>query len=52
MEMRGIDFQQGGMFSYLSPEERVRKDHPLRSIRVVVDEVLRELTGYSTKCMQ
>jgi len=25
--MRGIDYQQGGMFSYLSPETRVRKDH-------------------------
>ena len=30
--MRGVDHQQGGMFSYLSPEERVRQDHPLRSL--------------------
>jgi len=32
------------MFSYLSPEQRVRKDHPLRSIRTMVDEVLRSLS--------
>src|SRR5437763_14658438 len=43
--MRGVDHQQGGMFSYLSPEERVRKDRPLRGIRAVVDQVLRELSG-------
>ena len=43
--MRGVDHQQGGMFSYLSPEERVRKDHRLRGIRGVVDKVLGELSG-------
>jgi transposase len=32
------------MFSYLSPEQRVRKDHPLRAIRTMVDEVLRSLS--------
>jgi transposase len=32
------------MFSYLSPEQRVRKDHPLRAIRAMVDEVLRQLS--------
>ena len=37
--MRGTDHQQSHMFSYLSPEERVRKDHPLRAIRAMVDEV-------------
>ena len=42
--MRGVDHQQGGMFSYLSPEERVRQDHPLRGIRAVVDEVLERLS--------
>ena len=31
--MRGIDHQQSHMFSYLSPEARVRKDHPLRAMR-------------------
>jgi transposase len=33
------------MFSYLSPETRVRKDHPLRAIRAMVDEVLRALSA-------
>lgn len=42
--MRGIDHQQSWMFSYLSPETRVRKDHPLRAIRVMVDEVLMQLS--------
>ena len=32
------------MFSYLSPETRVRKDHPLRVVRTMVDEVLRALS--------
>lgn len=42
--MRGSDQQQGEVFSYLSPESRVRKDHPLRAIRTMVDEVLRALS--------
>src|SRR5271169_3511358 len=42
--MRGTDHQQSHMFSYLSPEARVRKDHPLRVIRIMVDEVLRALS--------
>jgi transposase len=42
--MRGIDHQQSQMFSYLSPETRVRQDHPLRAIRAMVDEVLRQLS--------
>jgi transposase len=43
--MRGNDFDQSPMFSYLSPEERVPADHPLRAIRRMTDEALRELTG-------
>ena len=42
--MRGDDQQQNHMFSYLSPEARVRKDHPLRAIRGMVDEVLTQLS--------
>ena len=42
--MRGEDQQQNHIFSYLSPEQRVRKDHPLRAIRIMVDEVLRQLS--------
>lgn len=32
------------MFSYLSPEQRVPADHPLRSIRRITDEALRRLS--------
>src|SRR2546427_2774015 len=42
--MRGADHQQNHSFSYLSPEARVRKDHPLRAIRAMVDEVLTQLS--------
>ena len=42
--MRGNDQQQNHIFSYLSPEQRVRKDHPLRAIRAMVDEVLKQLS--------
>jgi transposase len=42
--MRGEDQQQNHIFSYLSPEMRVRKDHPLRAIREIVDEVLKRLS--------
>src|SRR3979411_1972217 len=40
--MRGLDHQQSGMFSYISAERRVPKDHPLRAIRVMVDCALKE----------
>ncbi len=43
--MRGDDLQQAGVFSYLSPEERVPSDHPLRPIRQMVDQVLVELSS-------
>jgi hypothetical protein len=33
--MRGKDIQQSAMFSYVSPEERVPADHPLRPIRTI-----------------
>lgn len=42
--MRGDDFQQDAMFSYLSPEQRVPADHPLRPIRPMVDTVLKRLS--------
>lgn len=42
--MRGDDRQQAAMFSYVSPEARVPQDHPLRAIRVLVDEVLVDLS--------
>src|SRR4051794_16185665 len=42
--MRGPDTQQSSMFSYLSPEERVPANHPLRRIRPMVDEALKALS--------
>jgi transposase len=42
--MRGIDYQQGDMFSYLSPEQRVRQDHPLRTVRAMRDEILERMS--------
>jgi transposase len=41
--MRGTFVDQGGLFSYISPEARVPPDHPLRKIREFVREVLGEL---------
>src|SRR4029450_12393214 len=42
--MRGDDRQPDAMFSYVSAEQRVPPDHPLRAIRALVDEVLREMS--------
>jgi transposase len=42
--MRGDDNQQDGMFSYVSPEKRVPADHPLRPVRKMVDEILKEMS--------
>src|SRR5437762_7733551 len=43
--MRGTgDRIQSAMFSYLSPETRVRKEHPLRAIRAMVDSALGEMS--------
>jgi len=32
------------MFSYLSPEQRVRKDHPLRAVRTMTDQILERMS--------
>jgi transposase len=42
--MRGDDRQPDAMFSYVSAEQRVPKDHPLRAIRGLVDSVLRDMS--------
>jgi len=42
--MRGPDAQQAHMFSYLSPEQRIPQDHPLRRIRAIVEAVLTALS--------
>jgi transposase len=41
--MRGKDEQQLDVFSYISPEQRVPQDHPLRSLRAMTDEALQQL---------
>ena len=43
--MRGDDIHQDAMFSYLSPEARVPRDHPLRPVRDMVNQALAELSG-------
>ena len=47
--MRGTDQQQNHVFSYISPEQRVRSDHPLRPIRTMVDEILKKLSPQFNK---
>jgi transposase len=42
--MRGDDVQQSAMFSYISAEERVPAGHPLRPIRSMTDDILRQLS--------
>src|SRR4051812_39237367 len=42
--MRGADEQSGAMFSYVSLEERVPQDHPLRAIRQITDRALARLS--------
>jgi transposase len=42
--MRGSFKDQGGLFSYISPESRVPANHPLRKIRKLVRDVLQELS--------
>ena len=42
--MRGAFLDQRPMFSYVSPEQRIPADHPLRQIRALVREVLKELS--------
>jgi transposase len=41
--MRGDDEQQMDVFSYVSPEQRVPMNHPLRPLRAMTDEALRDL---------
>jgi transposase len=43
--MRGNDEQQGAVFSYVSAEQRIAAEHPLRRIRAMTDAALRELSA-------
>jgi transposase len=42
--MRGTETKQATMLSLLSPEQRVPRDHPLRRIKQLADQALRELS--------
>jgi len=44
MPMRGDDPRHDAMFSYITPEARVRADHPLRPIRRMTDAALQRLS--------
>src|SRR4029434_6966308 len=44
VRMRGDQEQQAPMWSYISPEQRIPQDHPLRPLRTLVDAVLTELS--------
>jgi transposase len=39
-QMRGTDVQQSGLFSYVSLEDRIPAEHPLRAVRALLDESL------------
>jgi transposase len=47
--MRGYDQHQDDVFSYISPEQRVPQDHPLRAIRPLVDQILKEMSPQFAK---
>jgi transposase len=44
ISMRGDDPRHESMFSYVTPERRVRADHPLRPIRRMTDAALERLS--------
>jgi transposase len=43
--MRGEDERSGSLFSYVDLEARIDQNHPLRMIRVIVNEALAALAG-------
>src|ERR1035438_3403251 len=47
--MRGDDEQQLDVFSYVSPEQRIPQDHPLRPVRVMADEALHDLKPHFSR---
>jgi transposase len=47
--MRGDDGDTSDMISYISPEQRIPKDHPLRALRKLVDRALEDLSPRFSK---
>ncbi|MBI2619596.1 MAG: transposase [Ignavibacteriales bacterium] len=47
--MRGRDKEQEPLYSYISMEQRIPEDHPLRRIRKIVDELMKSLSPRFTK---
>jgi transposase len=47
--MRGDDQERGSLFSYVSAERRIPKDHPLRPMRFLVDHALKDLSPEFSK---
>lgn len=47
--MRGADAQTGALFSYLSPDALVPRDHPLRAIQQLVNAALEKLSPRFSK---
>ena len=43
--MRGSDRRSGELFSYIDIESRIRADHPLRTIKSIVDDALSEMSA-------
>lgn len=47
--MRGHDRKQEQLYSYISMEERIPQDHPLRRMRTMMDGLLKELSPRLSK---
>jgi transposase len=43
--MRGKDEVRGSLFSYVDLEQRIRPDHPLRTIRAIVNAALADMSA-------
>jgi hypothetical protein len=42
--MRGSDVPQTALFSFISVEDRIPADHPLRAIQAIVNPILARLS--------
>jgi len=47
--LRGDDLQQSALFSYVSPEQRVPLDHPLRKLLPLVNAALAGMSRRFTR---